>query len=231
MKYRKLDRRAPHKGRKQIRNVSDFYEDMREIARKAYPRNPFIPLPDLRPIYVAGAVGAVATGYISQVLGYDLLYNDISSIQDPVYRSVAVVAMAINRIADNVSTRSFVKEFDDKFFEYGLNNTFSEGNPTMPSHPTLKELNKRVIPIDIGALALSFFMPGLGYMFGVLTPHIYYNNSIIAVYIRVAKKVGDMVKAGLNDGMNDEEIRIMLSELETMDKDELRRYLESYTIS
>src|SRR3989344_3510289 len=99
MKYRKLDRRAPHKGRKQIRNVSDFYEDMREIARKAYPRNPFIPLPDLRPIYVAGAVGAVATGYISQVLGYDLLYNDISSIQDPVYRSVAVVAMAINRIA------------------------------------------------------------------------------------------------------------------------------------
>ena len=205
-------------------SVSRYADDLYDIAEVAYPRNPFIHLPNPKLIYALAGAGLLGSYFVSNLLGYD---NSIGPSNDAVYRGVAVLAAFVGRALDQLSTRKVFKEFDDRFFEYGLDSRGKERNLFMPDKPTIEILNRRT-PIDVAVVGFSYFVPLLGYPLGAIGPHTYNSNSLAARNIIAAKKAGNVVKTGLDNGMSDEEIIIMLGELKGMDKDELRRYLESY---
>lgn len=120
---------------------------------------------------------------------------------------------AINRIADYSSSLKCVKEFEDKFFEYGLDEWYVEGNPLFPKHPTKKEFMKKAVPMLLCTIALSTAAPFYGYSLCVDSPFIYANNYRLSKEIKTSKKIGDKINEKLKNGEGDIEIEKFLGEL------------------
>src|SRR3989344_4095132 len=176
------------------RRVADYSGHLAEIGDMAYSIHP---TENIMFIYGGALMGTVATYFTRQSLGIDFsfLSND-----ELFYRGLGTGIVLINRIADNISTRRAVLEFDEKFFEYELDRYYRERNPTLPDHPTISYMNKS-IPKQLLLSALSFFIPELGYGLGIITVPLYSRNSKRFKSLKAAKKVGGMVKAGLDGGM------------------------------
>lgn len=194
------------------RSVAYYSRDVVGIVHKAYPRN---------------IVQNRKTFYGLLGTGTALSAPTVSLYFDPIYHATGGIAAIANRVIDDFSTIRAIAEFDRRFFEYGLDEYYGETNPNLPKHVTYRDII-RYLPSEIFAVALCSAFPPFGYGLALSTIPVYAINSASRREIRAAKKVGDVVKAGLNDGMRDEEIRIMLGELKNMDKDDLRMYLESY---
>ncbi|MBR9704114.1 hypothetical protein GOV12_01775 [Candidatus Pacearchaeota archaeon] len=112
----------------------------------------------------------------------------------------------VNRTVDIYSTREAGKRMQDpRFEEYGFNQFIMELSPRSKSNkpPNFREPNQ--IAMDLGILAISYFIPTIGFALGAMTPTIYLNNMGVARTLDISYAIGDKIKEMLaNDATNNE---------------------------
>jgi len=114
---------------------------------------------------------------------------------------ISFLSFFLDRIIDYYSTWKFSKEFDRDFWKYKLNEYYRELSPTLSKHPKLSDiLSLKILLINGIVFAIFFGMPILFFHSYVLStaiclsflatiPIVYLNNVIIAINLRICKKV------------------------------------------
>ncbi len=129
-------------------------------------------------------------------------------VLNPVYHASGFLAALADRALDNYSTYKCAELFEDKrFFEYGLDKYYKEQNPSLPKHPTRKDLlgPKQVLKEFI-VLAASALYPPFGYSLLSTSRDTYANNSVMAKRVEKAIGLGDNVKEKIESGVPESEI-------------------------
>jgi len=113
----------------------------------------------------------------------------------------SLVATFFGRVVDNYSTVRVLSESQDpRFKEYGFDDYIFETNPQMDAHPDVTYLlkPKNFIP-ELIYLGLSYASPMIGSFTATGSFFAYSNNGRIEEIIDTGYKVGDLVKAKLQD--------------------------------
>ena len=131
-------------------------------------------------------------------------------------RFIALTGGTIGSLVDAESTYLFAKHMDDKrFFEYGFDNYFCEGNPGLPQHPSPSEL---YYPMSVRTTiwaAISFTFPFLGRGYFGMSPFIVANNAKAAWTIKKCLEIGDNVKSMIEKGNQRQEIKQYIKNYKT----------------
>ena len=179
--------------------VKKFAGEISDIAKSITP--PALEFGDS--IWDGGGTGALI-GLLFQ-LGIIVEPDRDASVK--LYATSGVSAL-LYRILDDFSTIKFARTMGDpRFREYGLDKYNGESNNTLPMHPTPKDIMSRTsLSRDALYITLGTICLPIGFMSIGRIPVVFYDNLRGDHIMKLSMRIGDEVKARINDGYTDGQI-------------------------
>jgi hypothetical protein len=163
------------------------------------------------------AKGRTFPNYVDAlIVGIGTVVSDFLTIRllgNPIYHASGALAYMANRIPDiHITYKNIKLSEDPRFKEYGIGKHCREANPTLPEHPSRKDiLNIKQIALQVGFGILSTIYPPLGHGHSALSPFLYESNSTIKKSIEKAFEIGDDVKLMIETGLKREDVNMYLN--------------------